>query len=97
MRYHSSFERERLPLRPVKLCLQEGSRSRDEDIHFEHGFTVNDVETGLALDGLGHHFLIDVELFLQRSDKRLEMFEAHIGDNIRILRSAHPTIQSAGK
>jgi hypothetical protein len=69
-------------LRPVKLCLQKRTWSRDKNIHFEHGLTMNDVEAGVTLNGFGDHLFINVKLVLQRRDKLLLMFRAHLYDNV---------------
>jgi hypothetical protein len=43
---------------------------------------MDDVETGVALDGLGYHFLVNVKISLQRRDEWLDMFQVHFCNNV---------------
>ena len=49
------FKGKGLLLGAGKLGFKEGTRVRDEDVHLEHGLAVNNIETGILLDGFGNH------------------------------------------
>jgi len=48
-----------------KLGLQEWARARDENIHLKHALTVNDVKTGIILNGVDNHLFVHIKFFLQ--------------------------------
>jgi hypothetical protein len=77
--------------------LHKGARARDEDVHLEQGLAMEDVEAGIALDGLGNHLIVNVEFVLQCRNKRLEVFQPHFCDNICILRGAHHAVEDTGE
>src|SRR5215207_2209208 len=61
---HFAFERKSLALSTSKLGLLEGTRMWNKDIHFEHGVSVNDVETRMILNRVHDHLCINVKFLL---------------------------------
>jgi len=45
-----------------KLGLLEITWIWDEDIHFEHGLAMKNIETGVSLNRIGDHFFVNKEI-----------------------------------
>ncbi len=68
-----------------------------KDVHLEGGFIVNQVETAAASKGISHHSIINVEFLRERSDQRLNMFTAHVRNDVPGECETHDAVQRTGK
>ena len=84
-------------LASLQLHLVEGAQFTDENVHFEGGFVVDEVEAAVMNDGFSDHSVVGVEFLRERGDQRWDVRQLHVCHDVRVQRGAHDAMQRTGK